>query len=109
MIKNRIICELNPLREIAVLLYNAQDDNVLFVEQSADGTDRIRCIDEKSEKTAMLFHDIKEKSRSAKFGKYMLQYKDIQKLLNIGGNIGTIAKRISDLNRKPRRQRRRQK
>lgn len=109
LIKNRIICELNPLREIAVLLYNAQDDNVLFVEQSADGTDRIRCIDEKSEKTAMLFHDIKEKSRSAKFGKYMLQYKDIQKLLNIGGNIGTIAKRISDLNRKPRRQRRRQK
>lgn len=109
LIKNKISGDDNMIPNIAVLLYNAQDDNILFVEQSADGTAKIRCVDEKSDKTALLFRDIKKASWSVDFGKYMLQYKDIQKLLNIGVKIGTITKRISDLNRKSKQPRRRQK
>ncbi|MBO8474466.1 MAG: hypothetical protein IAB80_11390 [Bacteroidetes bacterium] len=93
------------LDDISTLLYNAQDKNILYVETGTDGTGFIRCTDEKSADMAQLVMEIKKKSWSDKYGKSLLKYNDIQRMLNT--NIDHIGKRVYDVRQKRKSPRRR--
>lgn len=98
LVKNMHINDETVTKNISKLLYSAQRKNILFVEKDADEIDHIRCTNEKSKDTAQLILKIRKMSKSDIYGIYLLQYQDIQKMLNT--NLSNIYKRVHDASQK---------
>lgn len=89
------IIELPLLEKICLALYNAQDDNIIFVQNNSNGEDEIRCYDNENPKVIRLINDIRQYVAKYASNKNLLTYDKIQQMLNT--DIKNIRKRISQI------------
>ena len=89
------IIELPLLEKICLALYNAQDDNIIFVQNNSNGEDEIRCYDDENPKVIRLINDIRQYVAKYASNKNLLTYDKIQQMLNT--DIKNIRKRISQI------------
>lgn len=83
------------LDKICLALYNAQDDNIIFVQNNSNGEDEIRCYDNENPKVIRLINDIRQYVAKYASNKNLLTYDKIQQMLNT--DIKNIRKRISQI------------
>lgn len=83
------------LDKICLALYNAQDDNIIFVQNNSNGEDEIRCYDDENPKVIRLINDIRQYVAKYASNKNLLTYDKIQQMLNT--DIKNIRKRISQI------------